>query len=129
MSKPIFHAMSSAKRHGGVPEDYLDIHQHMDSTKGCMADNRHRAGTHQSWYISPGGPLELIFGVTRTNSEGKMYTVRDIGEQHIAEDFGGYIPSLQDWLENMEMVPWMNNGRGVPSSQRKIVSMRKVNND
>jgi hypothetical protein len=129
MSKPYWHAVSSSKKFGGTPEEYLPIHQFFDSSKGQIADNRHRCLYHNSAIIAPGGVLEMIFGVYITNSDGKKVMVRDIGEQHIAEDFGGYIPSVQDWLENMEMVPWMNNGRGVPSSQRKIVSMRKVDND
>ncbi len=30
MSKPYIHALSSAKKFGGKPEDYLEIHQLMD---------------------------------------------------------------------------------------------------
>ena len=53
MAKPWVHAESSARRYGGVPEDYLPIHNHMDSTKGAFADNRHRAITPNAWYIGP----------------------------------------------------------------------------
>lgn len=52
MSKPHIHAQSSVRKYGGKEEDYLAIHQHMDSTKGCIADNRHKVLTHNSWYIS-----------------------------------------------------------------------------
>jgi hypothetical protein len=52
MSKPIYHAESSARRHGGKMEDYLEIHNFMDCSKGAMPDNRHRALTHNSWFIS-----------------------------------------------------------------------------
>jgi hypothetical protein len=120
MSKPYIHAESSARKHGGVAEDYLPIHQHMDSTKGSFSDNRHRLLTHNAWYIGPDGPLEKIFGVTIINSVGRKVSVRDIGEQHILEDFGGkYIPTTQDWLENMDMQMWMN-GRGAPPSYQKV---------
>jgi hypothetical protein len=119
MSKPYIHAVSSAKRFGGVPEDYIEIHNLMDSSKGAICDNRHRALTHNSWFLS--FILEKIFGVTITNSENKKISVRDIGEQHVAEDFRGkFIPTAQDYLQEMEMKDWMNNGRGVPPSFQKI---------
>ena len=115
MSKPYIHAESSAKRWGGTPEEYLPIHQLMDSSKGTVADNRHRALTHNSWFIAPDGPLERIFGVVMTNSVGRKVMVRDIGEQHILEDFGGkFIPTPQDYLEQVPIQDWMNNGRGTP---------------
>ena len=119
MSKPYIHAVSSAKRFGGVPEDYIEIHNLMDSSKGAICDNRHRALTHNSWFLS--FILEKIFVVTITNSENKKISVRDIGEQHVAEDFRGkFIPTAQDYLQEMEMKDWMNNGRGVPPSFQKI---------
>ena len=121
MAKPFIHAQSSARKFGGVPEDYLDIHQLMDSSKGSIADNRHRALTHNAWFLSV--ILERIFGVTITNSDGRQVTVRAIGEQHVLEDFGNrFIPSAQDYLEGIPFQPWMNNGRGgtVPPSFRAI---------
>ena len=36
MSKPWIHALSSAKRFGGVPEDYIEIHNLMDSSKATL---------------------------------------------------------------------------------------------
>lgn len=124
--KPWIHAESSAKRFGGVPEDYIEIHNLMDSSKGAMPDNRHRALTHTSWFLST--ILERIFGVTITNSLGKKISVRDIGEQHILEDFRGrYIPTVQDYFEGMEIKDWMNNGvKGVPSSFQKIQEAQKL---
>ena len=118
MSKPHIHAISSAKKFGGKMEDYLDIHELMDSSKSVVSCNRHRVLTHQSWFISV--ILPKIFGSTRTNSDNKTYSVVDVGEQHILEDFGGFIPTPQDYIENMEWQDWMNNGKGVPSSCRKL---------
>ncbi len=75
-------------------EDYLEIHLFMDSSKAALADNRHRALTHTSWFVS--FILPKIFGVTLTNSDGKVISVCDIGEQHVLEDFGGKcIPTPQ----------------------------------
>jgi hypothetical protein len=126
MAKPWIHAVSSAKKYGGVPEDYFEIHNLMDSSKGAMPDNRHRALTHNSWFLST--ILERIFGVNITNSDGKSVSVRDIGEQHILEDFGHrYIPTASDYLEEMEYRSWMNAGKDtIPSSHKKIAA--KFNN-
>jgi hypothetical protein len=122
MSKPWIHAKNSARKFGGKPEDYLPIHNLMDSSKGSIGDNRHRCLTHNSWFISADGPLEKIFGVVIKNSDGKDVSVRDIGEQHILEDYGmRFIPTPQDYLQEMEIKGWMNNSKdSVPSSFKKI---------
>jgi hypothetical protein len=63
---------------------------------------------------------------TITNSDGKVVSVRDIGEQHVLEDFRGrFIPSAQDYLSEMEYQPWMQNGEGVPPSFKKIDDGKK----
>lgn len=124
MAKPHIHAASSAKKFGGVAEDYLDIHCFMDSSKGAIADNRHRALTHNSWFLST--VLEKVFGVTRTNSADRVYSVRDVGEQHVLEDFCGVIPTAQDYLQNMEFTDWMNNGQGIVPSHAKLYAKSKA---
>ena len=114
MGKPHHHALSSAKKFGGTMEDYLPIHQLMDSSKMAFADNRHRALTHNSWFINY--ILPKIFGDTITNSEGKLISVIDIAEQHLLEDFAGqFIPTAQDYLTRMPLASWMN-GQGLPPS-------------
>lgn len=124
MSKPWIHALSSAKKFGGKPEDYLEIHNLFDSSKATIADSRHRALTHNSWFI--GFVLEKIFGVTITNSDNKVVSVRDIGEQHVLEDFKGrFIPSAQDYLQEIEFKEWMLAGDGVPPSFAKVVRVKR----
>ena len=126
MSKPIFHAMSSARKFGGKSEDYIAIHDFFDMSKGAIPDNRHRALTHNSWFLS--NVLERVFGHTITNSDGKIVSTREIGEQHILEDFGNrFIPSAQDYLQEIEFKDWMNNGvKGVPPSHAKVVARKKI---
>lgn len=118
MSKPWIHAKNSAKKFGGTPEDYIDIHNFLDSSKSAIPNNFHRVLTHNSWFIGPDGPLERAFGVIRINSEGKEYSIRDVGEQHILEDFGmKFIPTVQDYLTNAQMPLWVNNAvAGAPAS-------------
>ena len=104
MAKPLEHAKSSARKFGGVPDDYLAIHDELDQTKSAHPDNRHRAILHSAYGIFL---LEKIFGKTITNSVGREVHVRDIGEQHVIEDLN-FIPTLSDYLDCMEMRPWMS---------------------
>ena len=107
MSHPWHHSLSSARLFGGKPEDYLAIHNHFDSSKEHAADARHRVFRHHSEGIFE---AERIFGVTITNSKGTKVPVRYIGEQHVKEDCGGFIPTVADWLRCMTMKSWMNKG-------------------
>jgi hypothetical protein len=49
---------------------------------------------------------ETIFGVTITNSAGRIVPVRLIAEQHIVEDLGR-VPSFADWVRCIKPEPWM----------------------
>jgi hypothetical protein len=123
MAKPIFHAQSSARRFGGKPEDYLAIHDFMDSSKGAVADNRHRALTHNAWFLS--NVIEKVFGhsilVQLENGNLKQVSTREVAEQHVLEDYGGrFIPTAQDFLSKIPIEPWMDNGKGDPPSHEAI---------
>lgn len=67
-------------------------------------------------------------GTTIKNSDGKEVSVRDVAEQHILEDFAmKFIPSAQDYLQEMEFKSWMNNGIGEgPTSYKKIEKNKNV---
>ena len=104
---PFYHAESSAKKFGGVPEDYQKLHDWFDATKELMADFRHRALRHHSQGIFE---AERVFGNTITNSDGRRVPVRLIGEQHVKEDCGGRIPTVYDWLSQVVPKSWMNKG-------------------
>lgn len=117
MSKPYIHALSSVRRWGGVAEDYMPIHNWFDETKAIIPDSRHRALRHHSEGIFL---MEKIFGCTLTNSAGRVLSTRDIGEQHVLEDFKGFIPSAQDYLCQIEFQPWMHNGGGPPPSYAAV---------
>jgi hypothetical protein len=110
MSKALVHARSSARRWGGQPEDYLAIHEKMDSTKSAHAEVSHRCVFHSAFGIFI---IEDIFGRTLTNSDGKEVFVRDVAEQHVLEDLG-FIPSLSDWLREMPAQPWMAGAKKLP---------------
>ena len=113
---PYYHGISSAKRFGGKPEDYQAIHDWFDAPKATIADFRHRMVRHHSFGIFE---CEEKFGKTITNSDGKEVPVRLIAEQHIKEDCGGKIPSVQDWVNQLRPTPWMS--RGYSLDTKKIV--------
>ena len=124
MAKAIFHAKSSAKRFGGKPEDYLPIHDFLDSSKSIISDNRHRALTHNSWFINE--VIGRVFGHFLINSEGKEVSVKEIAEQHVLEDFNGkFIPSAQDYIQEISYKPWMSGG-GVPGSFDKVEKEQEI---
>lgn len=101
--KPHVHALNSVKKWGGKPEDYQAIHDLLDLPKSAHPDMRHRAILHNSL-----GPflVEKVFGVTITNSDGRVVSVRDIAEQHIIEDMGR-IPTVSDYLNDMPFYDWL----------------------
>ena len=157
MAKSDKHAESSAKQYGGSLEDYLEIHEMMDSSKSAHADNRHRVIFHSAFgayliqkifgmdfdkmkqlqhkYQLPDEFLDELVelfkhnrqnGVHWKNSDGKKVHVRDIAEQHILEDFRmRFIPSLSDYLQNMSLKGWMNNGISEKLTNQDQVSKTK----
>lgn len=119
--KPLIHSKNSVKRYGGSVEDYYKIHDWFDQTKAAWADIRHRAMLHSSFgiYIA-----EQVFGKIIVNSDGKEISVRDIAEDHVAEDFGGKIPTLQEWFSKIPLEPWMT-GVGQQEFQDKDLRLKK----
>jgi len=115
--KPYYHARLSVKRYGGVIEDYLEIHNFIDSSKSALADVRHRALMHSSFgcFI-----VEKVYGVTLENSAGKVVQVRDLAEDHVQEDLG-FVPSVDKWLRNMRIEPWMSGARKRQTTKQKRI--------
>lgn len=114
--KPFAHAKNSAKKYGGVPEDYQAVHDFFDSTKSALPDIRHRAVLHSAFGIFV---LERVFGTTITNSVCRKVNVRDLGEDHVLEDLG-FIPTLERWLKHLPIEDWM--GGATRKSSRKFIS-------
>lgn len=109
--KPLIHAKNSARKFGGKWEDYIELHEWMDSSKQHLPDLRHRAFFHNSWGIYQG---QEKFGYAVRNSDGKDVAVRDVLEQHVIEDMG-YIPTVEEWFRNMPQEPWM----GIPGLKKR----------
>ena len=121
MSHPMYHALSSAKKHGGKMEDYIDLHKWFDESKELFPDMRHRALRHHAEGIFL---AEKIFGLYVVNCDGKKVPTRTLGEQHVMEDLG-WIPTLQDWLKCMRLELWMMRpGKGA-MAEREIRKNRE----
>lgn len=105
--KPFIHAKISAKRFGGTPDDYIAIHDFIDSSKACIPDIRHRALLHSAFGCFL---VEKVFGHTLQNAEGKEVSTRDVAEYHIQEDLG-FIPTVEDWLKELPIQLWMSGSK------------------
>jgi hypothetical protein len=110
MAKALVHARNSAAKFGGCAEDYLAIHEKMDSAKAAHAEVTARCIFHSAWGIFL---IEELFGRTLINADGDEVFVRDVAEQHVLEDLG-FIPSLSQWLAEMPSKPWMAGMRTRP---------------
>jgi len=109
MANPEIHAKSSVKRWGGKVEDYLAIHELLDSPKETMNNNTSRMLTHNVWFCYK--IIPKIFGYNITNSDGKSVDTIDIAMLHVAEDFRmKFVPTVQDYLKHLDVQPWMSNG-------------------
>lgn len=107
MAHPYHHALSSVQKWGGIPEDYIAIHEFFDASKEFFGDFRHRMLRHHAQGIFE---CERQFGAVTTISTGRKIPTRWIGEQHVMEDMGR-IPSLTEWLACVNPQPWMNKSR------------------
>ncbi len=109
--KPYQHARISVKKWGGKAEDYMPVHDFLDSSKAHFPDMRHRAILHSSFgiYIA-----ERVFGTNLTNSDKRLVSVRDVAEQHVIDDLGR-IPTVQDYLVGMPFYPWLGGKKRRPS--------------
>ena len=106
MSHAWHHAVSSAKEYGGIPEDYVKIHEWFDAPKEHIPDFRSRMFRHHTQGISV---AISVFGPSILNSDGVKIPTQWICEQHMIEDFGR-IPRPEDWVKNLtrlETESWM----------------------
>lgn len=110
---PYVHAANAARKYGGIPEDYLEIEQFLDSAKDHLGDVRHRLILHNAWGVSL---CERLFGkIVKTaegqyvrqpfivNSDGKRVNIRDIAQDHVREDMFGAIPTLFEQFEEVTL--------------------------
>jgi len=95
---PWVHSKSSARKFGGSPVDYLEIHNWLDETKAWVGHSMHRMFRHHSEGIFE---CEKRFGKYIINSQNKRVYTRYIGEQHVKEDCFNYIPTAKEWIDHL----------------------------
>jgi hypothetical protein len=107
------HAQSSARKWGGTPEDYLSVHEFIDSSKMVIGDVRHRSLYHHTLGVYL---CQRIFGnvlkVPKSRIDGLFVSVpvRLVAERHIIEDLG-WLPSPADYIDGMPIHPWMSGSK------------------
>ncbi len=115
-----FHSESSARRFGGVAEDYVAIHKFLDQSKLYIADWRHRALLHNTLGVSL---CEQFFGDLFTRpSDGGHVATRTLAEVHILEDMRAIL-TPGDFLREMPIRGWMN---GMNLSQRRAMQTLRI---
>ena len=94
----IMHCRISKQRWGGELEDYLLLHDLIDSTKSLCSDARHRI-LHTLWGVN--NVIVPIVGHTLINSDGKAINVKDMCERdHLLVDYNKrFIPTLGDFVD------------------------------
>lgn len=101
--KPLQHAQISAKTYGGRWQDYIEVHNFLDSSKAACAHFKHRFLLHHIEGIELG---VQIFGETLTNSENKIIETRQLLTEHLIEDVGRVV-TVKDWAR--DLLPDPNN--------------------
>jgi hypothetical protein len=106
-----FHAVSAARKWGGIAEEYLLVEEFIDSSKKVIGDVRHRSLYHHTLGV---WLCEEIFGpvlhVGTAHGSVREVPVRLVAERHIEEDLG-WIPSPADYIQGMPISPWMSGKR------------------
>lgn len=95
--KPLQHAQISQKTHGGSWQDYIEVHNFLDSSKASCAHFKHRFFLHHIEGIELG---IKIFGQNFVNSEGKSIVTRQLLTQHLIEDVGSLV-TVEDWARDL----------------------------
>jgi hypothetical protein len=81
MAHPYFHSLSSVRHWGGSPDDYIKYHAWFDESKKILADARHRLALHHD------AGIQLFVSLFEGIIPNEV-PARDLGEQHVYEDFG-----------------------------------------
>ncbi len=113
MAHPYIHSLSSCKKFGGQPQDYLFIHHWFDETKKCYAHFTHRALRHHTEGINM---AIKKFGLSIINSNNTQVPVGEICSQHLIEDCN-IIPTPHDWIANTDNVSLFKN---IPPKEKTI---------
>lgn len=100
MSHCWYHSLSSVRRFGGIPQDYLHIHEWFDQGKAAWNFPTHRALLHNEFGIRLA--LDIWGHSFIRQSDGKAVELEPVINLHLQEDLGR-IPTLADWLRDLKI--------------------------
>lgn len=109
--KPYFHARISAHQNGGEWEEYQEIHDFFDLSKGAVADMRHRMILHSDLGCKI---AEMKFGSEIHLKNGKTIPLSVITEQHQIDDLGRIV-TIDEWLTYIDKPSSMKIKKLIPS--------------
>ncbi len=95
--KPLQHAQISAKTYGGCWQEYIEVHNFLDSSKAACAHFKHRFLLHHREGIELG---VKIFGETLINSESREIEIRRLLTDHLIEDVGSVV-CVEEWAQDL----------------------------
>ncbi len=95
--KPLQHAQISQKTHGGCWQDYIEVHNFLDSSKAACAHFKHRFLLHHQEGIELG---IKICGQNVVNSEKKIVETGQILTEHLTQDLGRVV-TVEDWARDL----------------------------
>ncbi len=135
MSHALYHAESSAERHGGTPDDYLALHALIDAPQlhVRMPSVRGRAVFHHTWGIElcarlfacgANGTLSLREQLPAAmRGQSPDATARAVANGHVQEDLRD-VPTLDDWLAVLTPPRCIENNAHIPTADQALLSSR-----
>ena len=100
---PYDHARSSARIHGGVWQDYFELHSWFDASKSLLCRFTHRALRH---HLEGVAEAVAHFGAEISNSDGADIDTMTLGVQHLEEDCPRIV-TASDWLVGFDAPDWL----------------------
>lgn len=97
MANPQVHARSSARKFGNFWEHYIELHSFLDSSKLHYAKAQHRALLHHDFGKKLA--IDLFWNEFGVSGHAK---VAELVDQHFAEDFTKFTPSVTQWFEGSD---------------------------
>jgi hypothetical protein len=98
------HCLQSCERFGGLPDDYLPLHQFINSARTVLPDEVSRCILHNAWGIDIA--VRCIGATFRRSSDHVRLSTREVAESHVLRDLGT-IPTMLETLHAVPLAKWM----------------------
>lgn len=109
--------VNSAKKFGGIPYDYQDVHDFIIGLCTPTSPLMVRIRIHSKWFMTFG--LSHLLGTSSVrNSDGVFVDVQRIGEEHLHYLYG-FTPTGRDWEKKSKCKSWINGVGGCLANYRQ----------